>query len=160
MVKIIHQKNKVFGISIIEDSQIHSEWLTEKLKETDNLSILSIDKLGRNGIESVKRLQPSLLLLDFQLPDITGLEVAKRIKAYNFDIKIFATTAHAESSIIIRMIEDKNIDAIGIKGSHYFEENLSFIITNVMDGETFLDPSLLLKLRENCKAPIYTPTTN
>lgn len=138
-----------YSISIIEDSEIHLEWLSEKVSENDRFLVVSMDRLGRTGIESVKKNNPALVLLDFQLSDITGLEVAKRIKLNNPNLKIFALTAHTESSIIKRLIDDKNIDAIAIKGSSYFEDNFLSAIEHVLNGETYLDPSLLTKLRDS-----------
>ena len=55
---------------------------------------------ARNGIEGVELAlseKPDLLLLDIQLPDIDGLEVAKRIRASDADgnLPIIALTSYA-----------------------------------------------------------------
>src|SRR6476469_6104660 len=100
-----------FSISIIEDSEIHREWLKLEISDHPKLKLLSIDQSGREGLKSVKLLEPDLVILDFQLEDITGLEVSKRIKNHNNRIKIFALTAHTEHSIIERIVNEKNIDA-------------------------------------------------
>ena len=141
--------NKIIKISIIEDSEILREWLQAELLDHPKIEIVSVDRFGRVGIESVKFHRPDLVILDFQLEDITGLEVSKRIKSSNENVKIFIITAHFEISIVERLISDKNIDAIAIKRSHYFEENLLSAIQHVINGGTYLDPSLLKKLRES-----------
>ncbi len=145
-----HPDTKI-RIGIIEDSEIHAEWLNEQLCEQEKFSVLSIDHLGRLGIDSAKLHQPNLVLLDFQLPDITGIEVARRIKAYSTDIKTFALTSHTETAIIERIIADKNIDAIAIKGSDYFESTLLTSIKCVARGGSFIDPSLLKAVRNSGK---------
>lgn len=142
--------NKI-KISIIEDSEIHKTWLVTEIRDEDSLETVSMDTLGRKGIESVKLQQPDLVILDFQLEDMTGLEVAKRIKLQNDAIKIFMLTAHTEISILERIISDKNIDAIAIKGSYYLEENLLLAIKYIVQDGTYLDPSLLKQLRESKK---------
>lgn len=142
---------KKIRVSIIEDSEIHREWLKVELGFDESIQVVSADSFGRQGIESVKQSKPNLVLIDFQLKDMTGLEVLKRIKAYDNTIKIFMITAHTESSIIERMCHDKNIDALTIKGSRYFEENFLTAIRDVVDGGAYLDPSLLRKLRESKK---------
>jgi DNA-binding NarL/FixJ family response regulator len=139
----------IIAVSIIEDSEIHREWLKAELESDNRFKIVSIDYIGRKGFESVKSYDPAIVLLDFQLEDMTGLEVSKRIKLYNEKIKIFIITAHTEISIIERLINDKNIDAIAIKGSRYFEDNFKAAINDVINGGTYLDPSLLKKLRES-----------
>lgn len=140
--------NKKIKVSIIEDSEIHREWLQMEISEDQELEVISSDRFGKKGLESVKVHRPAIAIVDFQLEDITGLEVARKIKLYDSAIKIFALTAHTEISIIERMMGDKNIDAIAIKGSVYFEENLLLAIRQVISGGTYLDPSLLKKFRE------------
>lgn len=145
MDKIINKSKKIL---IVEDSLIHAEWLKAELID-HGFNIINIFKSGKDAIFSVKKSIPDLVMLDFQLPDITGLEVAKKIKGINNKIKIFMLTAHTENSIIYRMIKDKNVNAIAIKSSPYFEENLFFAIKKVCDGDDYIDPSLLGKLRES-----------
>lgn len=141
-------KNSI-KISIIEDSEIHSEWLKVELSDNPSFNIVSVDRLGRKGIESIKTYKPDLVLIDFQLEDMTGLEAIKRIKAHDENIKIFVITAHTEAPIIERIINDKNVDAIAVKGSRYFEDDLLSAIRYVMEGEAYFDPSLLKKLRDS-----------
>jgi DNA-binding NarL/FixJ family response regulator len=140
--------NKVIKISIIEDSEIHREWLKAELS-CEYINIVSADRFGRDGVESVKRHKPNLVLVDFQLEDMTGLEVSKRIKKYDENVKVFSLTAHTETSIIERIISDKNIDAIAIKGSYFFENNFLSAISYVSDGGMYLDPMLLRNFRES-----------
>lgn len=134
-------------ICIIEDSEIHREWLKTELIDSPMLKIVSVSSLGRDGIESAKKHKPDLVILDFQLQDMTGLEVAKRIKNYSSNIKIFILTAHNEASIIERIINHRDIDAIAIKGSPYFEINFLTALKHIFEGGTYLDPSLLNNLR-------------
>ncbi|HSW69874.1 MAG TPA: response regulator transcription factor [Gammaproteobacteria bacterium] len=138
-----------FKVSIIEDNEIHREWLKTELSDEKKIKVISSDRFGRDGMESARHYKPNIVLLDFQLEDMTGLEVAKRIKTHNAEIKIFALTAHTEISIIERIISNKNIDALAIKGSRYFETNFISAIIHVIEGGTYLDPSLLTNLRES-----------
>ncbi|HSW68542.1 MAG TPA: response regulator transcription factor [Gammaproteobacteria bacterium] len=140
--------NKI-KVGIIEDSEVHVAWIATELMDEQDFEIVSQDALGRKGIASVKLHQPDIVILDFQLHDMTGLEVAKWIKTQDQNIKIFMLTAHTEISILERIISDKNIDAIAIKGSYYLEENFLLAMKHIADGGTYLDPSLLKKLRDS-----------
>lgn len=142
-----YSDQKKFTVCIVEDSEIHSTWFYVQLMESGKFLILSEDKLGRAGIESVKKHQPDIVLLDFQLPDITGIEVSKRIKSHFSDIKILAITAHTEKSIVEKVIQDKNVDGVAIKGSPYFQNAFIKIIEGVIAGQSYIDPSLLKTLR-------------
>ena len=100
---IINEEYK-FKILIIEDSEIHSEWLKEMIKEDTKLSLLDGYSNGKDGLSAAREYQPDLVLLDFKLTDITGLEVAKKLKIYVERIKVFMITAHTEPFIIKRII--------------------------------------------------------
>lgn len=52
---------------------------------------------GKEGIETAKKENPDLILMDIQLPDMDGLEVTKRIRESetNEKIPIIALTSYA-----------------------------------------------------------------
>ena len=52
---------------------------------------------GLEGIEKARALQPDLILMDIQLPEISGLEVTKMLKADDSlkEIPVIAVTAFA-----------------------------------------------------------------
>ncbi len=54
---------------------------------------------GRQALDLVRLLKPDLVLLDIQMPDIDGLEVARRLKADpgTASIPLIAFTAYAMS---------------------------------------------------------------
>ena len=135
MLEASNVVSRVIKISIIEDSAIHAEWIKAELELDAIFEIISTDRLARKGLESVKSIHPNVVIVDFQLEDMTGLEVAKRIKAYSEYTKVFMITAHTEATIIERIYQDKNIDALAIKGSQYFSHNLKSAIKDVADGK-------------------------
>jgi two-component system cell cycle response regulator DivK len=98
--------------SVLSDSH-HTQSATEKvilIVEDNDLNLkLFRDLLGANGYTTVetkegveaiaiaKAIHPDLILMDIQLPEISGLEVTRRIKADRevADIPIIAVTAFA-----------------------------------------------------------------
>jgi two-component system nitrate/nitrite response regulator NarP len=132
--------------SIIEDSTTYLKKL-EELFADSKFKVISSDTRGLKGISSVRKYHPAIVMLDFQLTDITGIEVSKKIKIYEPDTKVFMLTMHCEIPVIERMINEKTIDAIAIKSSCYFGEHFLSAVNRVAAGETYLDPSILKVLR-------------
>jgi DNA-binding NarL/FixJ family response regulator len=63
---------------------------------------------ARNGAETVQKatqLHPDLVLLDVSLPDINGLEVARRLRIEIPDAKILIVSQHDPSRLLPRAIE-------------------------------------------------------
>jgi DNA-binding response OmpR family regulator len=54
---------------------------------------------GREGLETVRRVKPDLVLLDLMMPDMDGWEVYQKIKADEelVDIPVIVVTARAQS---------------------------------------------------------------
>lgn len=65
-------------MQIIEDEPLHAQLLDRSLRKARYRTNVAGD--GVTGLADVKRLNPSLVLLDLQLPKMSGLEVCRRIR--------------------------------------------------------------------------------
>ncbi len=76
------------------------------LLQADGFEVVGEAEDGRSGLEAVKRLQPDLVLLDVQLPDMDGFTVANELCRQNgIGPKVVLTSSHDESdfgSIVAR----------------------------------------------------------
>lgn len=64
---------------------------------------------GLQALEIVQKHQPNLVLLDMKIPGMDGIEILKRIKAMNQQIKVIIMTAYGELDMIQ---ETKELGAI------------------------------------------------
>ncbi|ANB60626.1 response regulator [Anoxybacteroides amylolyticum] len=55
---------------------------------------------GVQALEIVQKHQPDLVLLDMKIPGMDGIEILKRIKEINRDIKVIIMTAYGELDMI------------------------------------------------------------
>ncbi len=65
-------------VQIIEDEPLHAQLLDQSLRKARYRTNIAGD--GASGLADVKRLNPSLILLDLQLPGMSGLEVCRHIR--------------------------------------------------------------------------------
>lgn len=134
-------------LAIIDDNAAHREIYRYYLCDASDIKIVSEDSNGEAGVLSVREKDPDIVLLDFQLTGMTGVEAARKIKVRNETCKVFSLTSHTDPCIIKRMIEERNIDAVGIKGSGYLSDNFEYVIRYVLNNNPFLDPHALAVLR-------------
>ncbi len=82
-------------ILIVEDNELNMK-LFNDLLEAHGFNTLQA-KDGRLVIEITRKNRPDLILMDIQLPEISGLEIAKMLKADDDlrDIPVVAVTAFA-----------------------------------------------------------------
>ena len=97
-------------ILIVEDNELNMKLFNDILQADGYETAQALD--GREAIILARKHHPDLILMDIQLPDISGLEVAKIIKADNDlkDIPIIAVTAFAMKG------DDKKIRDGGCEG--------------------------------------------
>jgi CheY-like chemotaxis protein len=91
-------------ILIVEDDQLSIRFLTTVLK--DSQADLLYAKSGREAVNKVREHQDlDLILMDVQLPGMSGNEAASRIRQFNDKIPIIAQTAHAMSEDRVKSID-------------------------------------------------------
>jgi two-component system, cell cycle response regulator DivK len=97
-------------ILIVEDNELNMRLLNDVL-EAHGYAIIKTGN-GEEAIELARREQPDVILMDIQLPDISGLEATRRLKEdpSTRSIPIIAVTAFAMSGDEKR-IRDSGADA-------------------------------------------------
>ena len=82
-------------VMIIEDNDLNMKLFGDLLDVSGYRTLKFPD--GRNAIENVRRNMPDLVLIDIQLPEVSGLDVIQWLKAEDDlrDIPIIAVTAFA-----------------------------------------------------------------
>ena len=114
-------------ILIIDDEPQIGEFLGEFLISKD-YEVFYADN-GEDGLLFVKKTRPHIILLDLRMPDMSGLEVLKKLDVIDPTIAVIMITAHDE--------EDLGREALSAGASDF--------ITKPIDFE-YLGTSLLLKL--------------
>ena len=82
-------------ILIVEDNDLNMKLFNDLLQAHGYETVQTVD--GRDALKLVREHTPDLILMDIQLPEISGLEVTKMIKADDDlkDIPVIAVTAFA-----------------------------------------------------------------
>jgi two-component system cell cycle response regulator DivK len=92
-------------ILIVEDNKLNMKLFNDVLQTNGYNTIQSID--GQNIVQLACANKPDLIIMDIQLPEISGLDVAKILKAENelAGIPVIAVTAHAMEGDEARFIK-------------------------------------------------------
>jgi len=82
-------------VLIVEDNELNMK-LFRDLLEAHGYDTLEA-RTGPEALEALKEARPDLILMDIQLPEVSGLEVTKQIKNNTelADIPVIAVTAFA-----------------------------------------------------------------
>ncbi|MEZ5083814.1 MAG: sigma-54 dependent transcriptional regulator [Bacteroidales bacterium] len=97
-----------FKIFVVEDDPLYGEMLKYHLSLNPDNEVIKFE----NGTECLKNLhrQPSLISLDYSLPDISGFDVIKKVKAYNSDIPIVVVSGQEDVATAVALLKDGAYD--------------------------------------------------
>jgi two-component system cell cycle response regulator DivK len=95
-----HEAGEETGMSnetilIVEDSKLNRKLVETVLRPHDYRLLIAVD--GQEALDTATRERPDLILMDMQLPKISGYDATQTLKAQpeTADIPIVALTAHA-----------------------------------------------------------------
>ncbi len=71
-----------------------------------------VAKEGREGIDLAKEKQPDLVITDYQMPGMSGIEVLSKLKEMDASLPVIMLTAHGDASLTIKSIQDGAFDFI------------------------------------------------
>jgi DNA-binding NarL/FixJ family response regulator len=84
---------------IVDDSDLVRQGLRTIVEANADWEVCGEAADGLSGIEMFKNLQPNIVILDFQMPGISGLETARRMSVISAAIPIVMFTQHASAEL-------------------------------------------------------------
>jgi DNA-binding NarL/FixJ family response regulator len=99
--------------------------------------------------------QPDVILMDINLPDKSGIDLCKEVKAKYSSIRILGLSSFNQQSFIQKMMEN---GASGYVLKNATREELTEAIEAVMEGRKFLslEAAATMKKNEDSKIPVIT----
>jgi two-component system LytT family response regulator/two-component system response regulator LytT len=86
-------------IVVVDDEQLARDELCFMLEELGGVSIVGRAGNGHEAVSLIERVQPDLVLLDIQMPGLTGFEVARRIRERKTSSQVVFVTAYDRHAI-------------------------------------------------------------
>ncbi|MGZ5244256.1 MAG: sigma-54-dependent transcriptional regulator [Bacteroidia bacterium] len=103
-------KNYITRVFVLEDDSLYGRALLHGLQNEELLDIT----LFTNGGDFLNRLteNPDIVVADFNLPDISGIEILKRVKVYNPDIKRIIISGQEDVKVVVQAYKNGAQDYI------------------------------------------------
>lgn len=122
------------NILLVDDHQIVIDGLKGLLEDEEGIGTLFEAQNGEDTIKIAEQEEINLILLDINLPDISGFDICKKLKADSTCPKIIALTMHGNAGYINKMIK-VGVDGYLLKNTG--REELLLAIKTVMKGERY-----------------------
>ena len=91
---------------VVEDQAAIREMLAETLGRQGEARIIGEAATGAEGLALVQRLQPDLVLLDIQMPGMSGIEFLRRLRRATDRTKVLVFSARQEAHVIRSLVQE------------------------------------------------------
>jgi DNA-binding NarL/FixJ family response regulator len=142
-------KKSCISLIIVEDHPVVVEGLQLMLNSSGNYRVEGVAATGKECLLLLQYLSPDVLLLDINLPDISGIELCKLVLEKHPDQKVLALTTYTERVFIQQMLDN---GAFGYVLKNSTPEEIMEGINEVNAGNRYLcaeAENLLKKSHEN-----------
>ncbi|WP_321527597.1 response regulator transcription factor [Sedimenticola selenatireducens] len=124
-------------ILIADDHAMIREGIRAILADEQDLEIVGEAVNGHEAIHNTNLFQPSIILMDLNMPHINGTEAIRAIKRRHPKVKIIVLTVH-KAEEFVRSTLDAGADAYILKDDTRLE--LISAIRHVQNGRSYLSP--------------------
>lgn len=127
-------------ILVVDDHSVFAGALAARLAAEPDLEIVGVASSAGEGARLARRNSPDVVLLDIDLGDADGLELAPRLLDGHPERRIVVATAHATAEMAGRALD---AGATGFVSKDGAFNHLVTVIRGVMCDETWVPPRLL-----------------
>jgi len=124
---------------LVDDHAVVRSGLKMLLIGQKEMEIVGEAGSAHEALTQTERVQPNVILMDIGLPDKTGIEATREIKAKFPDVKIVALTIHEDEEYFFQMLA---AGASGYVPKRAAPDELITAINAAANGEVYLYPSL------------------
>lgn len=130
-------------ILIVDDHMIVRQGLKLIFETEDAIEVVGEAENGRIGVQLTHELNPDIILMDLQMPELDGLSAVTQILAEWPDQRIIILTTFNEDDLMYQCLQ---AGAKGFLLKDTGREALMNTIQAAMRGETLLSPEVVQKL--------------
>lgn len=130
-------------VLIADDHTVFRQGLSKLLQTEGSIEVVGEAANGMEAVELAKSLQPKVILMDIEMPEVDGVEATCQIKSCFPEIEIVMLTGFEDEKHLFEAID---VGASGYISKHSKAEELVGAIRAAAKGESILTPALSRKV--------------
>ncbi|MGG4092293.1 response regulator transcription factor [Paenibacillus lautus] len=132
-----------YNVLIADDHLVVREGLKFIIETNDNFHVLGEAENGEEVLRLLESLTPEVILMDLNMPKMSGLETMEELNKRNIDIPVVILTTYNEDELMISGLE------LGAKGyllKDTGRDHLFRTIESAVRGDTLLQPEIMARV--------------
>lgn len=132
-------------VVLADDHALVRQGIRRFLEETGEIDVVGEAEDGARALELVAEYGPDLAILDIRMPKLSGVDLARRIRAEHPQVKLLVLTAYDEDPYVFALLK-AGVDGYILKTAD--STQLIQAVRQIMAGEPALDPGVTRRLME------------
>ncbi len=132
-------------VLLVDDQALIRAGFRMILDAEEDIEVVGECANGAQAVDSAKRLDPDVVLMDIRMPEMDGLEAARRIKNHHPAVGVIMLTAYDDRQFVVEAVR------AGAKGyvlKARDAEHLIQTVRLVAGGNMVIDPQLVVALAD------------
>ena len=126
-------------VVLVDDHHIILDGLTSLLETDPQFKIIASLESAEQALEFFQKDQPDILLTDYSLPGMTGLDLFKKVKSLYPKMRVAVLSMHDEASVV-RNILKEGVHGYLLKNIQQFE--LRSALKQIYMGYPYVSPEI------------------
>jgi DNA-binding NarL/FixJ family response regulator len=143
-----HVATQQIRVLLVDDHELVRRGLQSILDRNPEIAVVGEAGSVQSGVAEAARLKPDVVVMDLRLPDGSGVEACRQIRAENPDAQVLILTSHADEDALFAAVLAgaagyvlKDLDPQGIQNG----------ILTVGRGGSLLDPQMATRVLERMR---------
>jgi DNA-binding NarL/FixJ family response regulator len=134
---------EVIRVVLADDHAVVRKGIREFLEEVGDVRVVAEATTGAEAVALTLEHRPDVTVLDIQMPEMSGVEAARQIKAQTPEVQVLVLTAYDDDPYIFAMLQ---AGASGYVLKNASSDELVRAVRAVAGGESALDPTVTAKV--------------
>lgn len=127
-------------ILLADDHKIMRDGLKSLLQMQADMDVVAEADTGRDAVIMAKKIQPDVVIMDINMPDLNGMDASRQIMAQGEGgIKILALSMHSDRRFVLGMLK-AGVSGYLLKDCAF--EELAIAIRAVFSDQIYLSPKI------------------
>jgi two-component system nitrate/nitrite response regulator NarL len=143
-------------VVVVDDHPFFRDGVSRGLVQSGQVEVVAEAETGREAIEAIRREQPDVALVDYELPDVDGVAVVHAVARDQLPTRVLLLSAHTDGALVFAALQE---GAAGYLSKDARRSEIVDAVLGVARGETVVPAALAgglageIRLRAQADAP-------
>lgn len=92
-------------VMLVDDHPLFREGISARLNLSEEVTVIGESENGHQALEVLEQFNPDIVLLDINMPEMSGIDMLEVLREKNLDTKVIFLSMHDDKEYIVRAIQ-------------------------------------------------------